>query len=116
MPKRVQKRNPDVRAILRRSLLPASLVIVVAFFGSYAVFGPNGALAYGQIKQQLASRQTQLTSLDKQRDELRNRVNLLDPNHANLDMADDQARKKLGAVRRDEVILELPQSGGAVSQ
>ena len=115
MPKRVPKRNPNVRAILRRSLLPASLLIIVAFFGSYAVFGPNGALAYGQIKQQLAARQKQLAMLNQQRAELRNRVNLLDPNHADLDMADEQARKKLGTVRPDEMILELPQTPGTTS-
>jgi len=105
------KRNPkrtDVRKVLRRSLLPASLLIIVAFFGSYAVFGPNGALAYGQIKQQLGARQKQLAMLDKQREELRNQVALLDPNHADLDMADEQARKQLNVVRPNEMILKLP--------
>jgi cell division protein FtsB len=100
-------RKTDVRAVLRRSLLPASLLIVVAFFGSYAVFGPNGALAYGDIKHQLTVHQQQLTLLQKQRDTLQNNVALLDPNHANMDMADQQAREKLGVVRSDEVILPL---------
>jgi cell division protein FtsB len=101
-------RKTDVRAVFRRSLLPASLLIIVAFFGSYAVFGPNGALAYGQIKTQLAQRQTQLAQLQKQRDTLQNNVGLLDPRHANMDMADQEAREKLGVVRADEVIMPLP--------
>jgi cell division protein FtsB len=100
-------RKTDVRAVFQRSLLPASLLIIVAFFGSYAVFGPNGALAYGDIKHQLTVRQQQLTLLQKQRDMLQNNVALLDPKHANMDMADQQAREKLGVVRPDEVILPL---------
>ncbi|TPG22810.1 septum formation initiator family protein [Sphingomonas koreensis] len=79
----------------------------MAFFGGYAVLGPNGVLAYGQYKRQLATRQTQFQALDKQRAVLKNRVALLDPKHVDPDMADELVRKQLGVANPDEVIVPL---------
>jgi len=93
--------------MLRRAGPPAALLIVGAFFGGYAILGPNGALAYGDIKRQLVQRQTELAALDKHRNELRNRVNLLDPSHADPDIVDELVRKDLNVAHPDEVIVPL---------
>ena len=93
--------------MLRRAGPPAALLIVGAFFGGYAILGPNGALAYGDIKRQLAQRRTELAALDQHRNELRNRVNLLDPSHADPDMVDELVRKDLNVAHPDEVIVPL---------
>ncbi|WP_242140191.1 MULTISPECIES: septum formation initiator family protein [unclassified Sphingomonas] len=93
--------------LLRRAIAPAALMIVGLFFGGYAVFGPNGVLAYGDIERQLAVKQRQLALLDRNRGELKNRVALLDPRHADPDLADELARKDLGVVHQDEVIVPL---------
>ena len=37
----------------------------------------------------------------------RNRVALLDPDHANPDMVDEMTRKELNVVRPDEVVVPL---------
>ncbi|MDB5707467.1 MAG: septum formation initiator [Sphingomonas bacterium] len=95
------------RTMLRRAGPPAALLIVGAFFGGYAIMGPNGALAYGDIQRQLVKRQADLATLDKQRSELKNRVTLLDPRHADPDMVDELARKKLNVVHPDDVIVDL---------
>ncbi len=95
--------------MLRRAGPPAALLIVGAFFGGYAIMGPNGALAYGDIQRQLVKRQADLAMLDKQRTELKNRVALLDPRHADPDMVDELARKKLNVVHPDDVIVDLSQ-------
>jgi cell division protein FtsB len=99
--------SSTLRTMLRRALLPAVMLIVLAFFGGFAVLGPNGVLAYGQYKRQLAVRQAQYAQLDKQRAILKNRVDLLDPKHVDPDMADELTRKQLGVVSPDEVILPL---------
>ena len=96
-----------LRTMLRRALWPAAMLIVLSFFGGYAVLGPNGVLAYGQYKRELAVKQAQFARLDKQRAVLKNRVNLLDPKHVDPDMADELTRKQLGVVAPDEVILPL---------
>jgi len=96
-----------LRTMLRRALIPAAMLIVLAFFGGYAVLGPNGALAYGQYKRQLVLAQARYDRLDKQRAVLKNRVELLDPRHVDPDMADELTRKQLGVISPDEVILPL---------
>jgi cell division protein FtsB len=95
------------RTMLRRAGPPAALLIVGAFFGGYAIMGPNGALAYGDIQRQLDKRQSDLSVLERQRAELKNRVALLDPRHADPDMVDELARKKLNVVHPDDMIVDL---------
>ena len=93
--------------MLRRAALPALALTVMAFFGAYAVIGPNGALAYGDYKHQLAKRQVYYAALDQRRAVLRNRVALLDPRHANPDMVDEMVRRELNVAHPDEVIVPL---------
>lgn len=95
------------RRTMRRAVWPAVGLTLMAFFGSYAVLGPNGLLAYGDYKQQLAKREGDYARLDKQREVLKNRVSLLNPDHANPDMVDEMVRKQLNVAHPDEVIVPL---------
>jgi len=92
---------------LRAAAAPAAALIVVAFFGGYALFGPNGALAWGDYSRQLRERQGQLARVEKARRELANRVALLDPKHANRDLAEELVRRDLGLVQPGEVVIRL---------
>jgi cell division protein FtsB len=103
----VVKKRSTLRTMLRRAMAPAALLIVGVFFGGYAIFGPNGALAYGDIERQLVVKQRELAMLDRSRMELKNRVELLDPKHADPDLVDELARKDLGVAHQDEVIVPL---------
>ena len=94
-------------SVLRRAGLPAAALILMGFFGYYAVLGPNGVLSYRDYSRQLEKRQQEFAALDKQRAELKNRVALLDPKRANPDMADELVRKELNVVHPDEVIVPL---------
>lgn len=101
----VRSTNPV--AMLRRAGLPAAALILMGFFAYYAVLGPNGVLSYHEYQRQLEKRQADYAALDKQRDQLRNRVKLLDPKGADPDLADELARKELNVVHPDEVIVPL---------
>ncbi len=103
---RARTRTP-VLSMLRRAGLPAAALILMGFFGYYAMLGPNGLLSYREYSRQLEKRQAELTRLDRQRTELKNRVSQLDPKHANPDMVDELVRKKLNVVHPDEVIVPL---------
>ena len=99
------RNSGQLRKQLRRAALPAVGLVLIAFFGLYAVFGANGLLAYGDYQRQLAKRERQYAALDGRRAVLRNRVALLDPDHANPDMVDEMTRKQLNVVRPDEVVV-----------
>ena len=101
------KRVSNVGRTMRHAALPAAGLVLIAFFGLYAVFGANGLLAYGDYQRQLAKREQDYAALDGRRAVLRNRVALLDPDHANPDMVDEMTRKQLNVVRPDEVVVPL---------
>ena len=102
---RVAKKGSNLQRTLRRAALPAAGLVLIAFFGAYAVFGSNGLIAYGDYQRQLAKRERDYAVLDQRRAVLRNRVALLDPDHANPDMVDEMTRKQLNVVRPDEVVV-----------
>ncbi len=93
--------------MLRRALFPAAALAVMAFFGAYAVLGPNGALAYGDYQRQLAKKNREFAAIDAKREMLKNRVALLDPRHANPDLVDELVRKELNVAHPDEVIVPI---------
>ena len=93
--------------LLRLAFLPAIAFTIIAFFGSYALFGSNGVLAWGDYSQRYETRKIELAAVQKEKSELANRVKLLDPRRANLDMVDELVRRDLGLTRPDEVIIPL---------
>ena len=102
------KRAPTkLRIMLTRAALPSFALMMMAFFGVYAVLGTNGMLAYGDYKRQVAKRQEDLAAWQQRQAVLRNRVGLLDPRHANPDLVDELTRKQLSVVHPDEVIVPL---------
>ena len=104
---RMGGKGSAVGRTLRRAAWPAVGLTLIAFFGAYAVLGSNGILAFGDYKRQLVRREQDYSALDRQRAVLRNRVALLDPDHANPDMVDEMTRKELNVVHPDEVIVPL---------
>lgn len=102
--------------MLRRAGFPAFAILFMGFFGYYALLGPNGILAYRDYSQKLAQRQAYYACLDKARAELRNRVALLDPRHADPDMVDELVRKQLNVAHPDEFIMPLNGEGRAADR
>ncbi len=92
---------------LRAAAAPAAALIVITFFGGYALFGANGALAYGDYSKRLEQRKAELTRVEKERARLQHRVALLDPRHANPDLVDELVRRDLGVVGKDEIVIRL---------
>lgn len=56
----------------------------------------------------LEQRQQEVAQLNAQRDELKNRVALLDPRHADPDLAGELLRSNLNVVHPDEMVMLLP--------
>ncbi len=75
--------------------------------GGWVLFGPSGLMAWSENNRMLAERQKELQQLNTQRDELKNRVALLDPNHVDPDMAGQLLRAQLNVVHPDEMVMLL---------
>jgi cell division protein FtsB len=93
--------------LIRRSAVPALALLIVGTFAGHAIAGPNGILAWGGYHRALQQREAELAQLQQEQAELKHRSQLLDPRHADPDLADELARSKLGLVRPDEVIVPL---------
>lgn len=93
--------------LIQRAFWPALALLIVGNFAGYAIAGPNGLLAWGGYHRDLKARQVELAELQQQKAELKHRSDLLDPRHADPDLADELARRNLGLVRPDEVIVPL---------
>ena len=96
-----------LRILLGSALWPAIAILLLLVFLAYAIFGPSGILAWGDYSRQLAQRKAELAQLRKHEAAISNRVNLLDPRHADPDMVDEMVRKHLNVAHPDEVIVPL---------
>ena len=93
--------------LIRRAAFPALALIIVGTFAGHAIAGPNGILAWGGYHRALQQRQAELAELKQEQAQLKHRSDLLNPNHADPDLAEEMTRKDLGLVRPDEVIVPL---------
>ncbi len=98
-------RNP--LSLIRRAALPALAFLIIANFVGYAVVGDNGVLSWGDYRRQKAERSVELTQLEAHKDRLAHRAQLLDPDNADPDLAEEMVRRDLGLVRPDEVIIRI---------
>ena len=75
--------------------------------GAWVLFGPSGLMAWSENNRLLGERHKELQQLRVQRDELKNRVALLDPNHVDPDMAGQLLRAQLNVVHPDDMVMLL---------
>ena len=98
-------RNPF--ALIRRAAWPAAGLLIICYFVGAAVVGENGVMAWGDYRRTRAERSATLARLEADRARLQHRTELLDPAHADPDLAEEMIRNQLGYVRPDEIIIPL---------
>jgi cell division protein FtsB len=101
-------RNP--LALIRRAAWPAAGLLIICYFVGAAVIGENGVMAWGDYRRAKAERSVTLARLEAEKARLQHRSELLDPAHADPDLADELVRNQLGYVRPDEIIIPLDDS------
>ena len=87
-------------------LTSVSVVALVAYFAYSAIQGPYGVLTLYKIETKEAQLQTQLDGLVFKRMAAQNRAHRLSDEYLDLDLLDEQARKVLGLMRGDEIIVQ----------
>lgn len=90
---------------VRQGLALAGLLVLTGF----AIAGPSGLLAWSENSAKLDQHLARIAQLTEQRDELKNRVDLLDPNAADPDLVGELLRKEMNMVHPDEVVITLDQ-------
>lgn len=93
--------------LARESLTQGIALICLLVLGGVAIAGPSGLLAWSENQRLLAERRAEVVQLSGQRDELRNRVALLDPRHADPDLTGELLRSNLNVVHPDEMVMLL---------
>lgn len=96
--------NPKLpRESLAHGLALACLLVM----GGFALVGPSGVLAWSENRHVLEERRTQIAHLTAERDQLKNRVKLLDPRHADPDLTGELLRSHLNVAHPDEMVMLL---------
>ncbi|MEL7728361.1 septum formation initiator family protein [Citromicrobium bathyomarinum] len=98
------------RAARRERLTQGLALAALLLMGGMAIAGPSGVFAWSDASAALAQHETRIAMLQEQRDDLRQRVDALDPDNADPDMVVEMMRRNLNVVHPDEVILPKPEA------
>jgi cell division protein FtsB len=88
-------------------MVTGAALVALLLIASYALLGPTGLIAWTDYRQALGERKQELAKLEKERDALRNRQKLLDPNNPDPDLSGELMRKELNVIGPDEVVVPL---------
>ena len=90
---------------LQHLIMPCLTVAALSYFGFHAVNGNLGLTSKQEYEQRLADLRGDLAALTAERERLEKRTAALSDGSLQRDMIDEQARRQLGMVRANEVIL-----------
>ena len=102
----MKRRGPEPR-FARERVSRVVAVGALLLMAGWVVAGPSGLLAWSDNLHQLDQRQQDVKRLTAERDELQNRVALLDPRHADPDLAGELLRSNLNVVHPDVTAMML---------
>ena len=73
----------------------------------FLVYGQRGLLKYFYLSKQNQEYNERLSQLTSENQYLSNRIKKLQPNSVDLDFLDEQVRKKLGLIDKNEIVIIL---------
>ena len=102
------QRRPNRPRLPRESMTQVFALAALLLVGGFALAGPSGLLAWSENGRLLKERRAELAQLTVKRNELRNRVELLDPRHADPDLVGELLRSNLNVAHPDEIVIATP--------
>ncbi|WP_193178190.1 FtsB family cell division protein [Oricola nitratireducens] len=93
------------RSPLRHIILPVFAAGVMAYFVHHALTGTLGLASKEEYEGRIATLQSELNSLEKQRARLDKKTAMLRDGSLERDMIDEQARRSLGVTRANEIVI-----------
>ncbi|KLI63936.1 FtsB family cell division protein [Aurantiacibacter marinus] len=97
------------RELVRERVGNAMALLLLILIGMLAFMGPNGLISWSDNAAKLDGHKERIAALEEERAVLANRVELLDPENADPDLASELARRDLNVVHQDEYVVELDQ-------
>lgn len=91
--------------LVRESLVQGVALVCLLVLGGYSLAGPSGVLAWVENQRLLTERRVEVERLAKERDILRNRVDLVNPRHMDPDLAGELLRRNLNVAHPDEMVM-----------
>ena len=93
------------RIILYFSFLITFFIFLYLVY--FLVYGQRGLLQYFYLSKQNQEYNERLFQLTSENQYLSNRIRKLQPNTVDLDFLDEQVRKKLGLIDKNEIVIIL---------
>ena len=93
------------RIILYFSFLITFFIFLYLVY--FLVYGQRGLLQYFYLSKQNQEYNKTLAQLTSENQFLSNRIKKLQPNTVDLDFLDEQVRKKLGLIDKNEIVIIL---------
>ena len=97
--------------VLKNSIILYFSFLITFFIFLYLVYflvyGQRGLLQYFYLSKQNQEYNERLSQLTSENQYLSNRIKKLQPNTVDLDFLDEQARKKLGLIDKNEIVIIL---------
>jgi cell division protein FtsB len=93
------------RIILYFSFLITFFIFLYLVY--FLVYGQRGLLQYFYLSKQNQEYNERLSQLTSENKYLSNRIKKLQPNTVDLDFLDEQVRKKLGLIDKNEIVIIL---------
>ncbi len=101
------KRSRSEPRLANERVTHAAVLTCLLILGGFAIAGPSGLIAWGENQKLLKQRRAEIAQLQRERDFLANRVKLLDPRHADPDLAGELLRRNLNVAHPDEMVMLL---------
>jgi len=93
------------KIILYLSFLVTFFIFIYLVY--FLIYGQRGLLQYFYLSKQNQEYTQALSHLTLENEDLNDRINRLHPNTVDLDFLDEQVRKKLGLIDKNEIIIIL---------
>ena len=100
-------RSGNFRQLPSAQVKQGLALLVLLALTALAIAGPTGLLEWSEQSKLLEQRKAQIAVLLDERDQLRNRVDLLDPESADPDLIMEMLRKNMNVVHDDEIVITL---------
>jgi len=98
----------EVRRRARGAIVPVLCAALIGYFGYHIVEGDRGLKAYARLSTEILRAETVIAEISAERRAVEKRVSLLRNDGLDLDILDEQARRALGSIGPEDVVIMEP--------